>query len=63
MSARPLACTAKTVHDDRPAVEQDRAGAAVGRVAADMSPREPEDLADQMDEEQPRRRRPRTSRR
>src|SRR5215813_4114999 len=37
-----------------PAVEEDGAGAAVGRVAADVRAREPEDLADQVHEEETR---------
>ena len=36
------------------AVEQHRAGAAVGGVAADVGAGEPEDLAEQVDEQQPR---------
>ena len=39
---------------DRPAVQQDGAGAAVGRVAADVRAGEPQHLADQVDEQQAR---------
>ena len=50
--SRPSACTAKTVQDlTGSAVEQDRAGAAVARVAADVRAGEPQDLADQVDQE------------
>ena len=37
----------------RPAVEEHRAGAAVGRVAPDVGPGEAEHLPDQVDQEQP----------
>ena len=55
MISAPSPCTASRVHDfiDRP-LTMDGAGAALARVAADVRPGEAGQLADVVDEQQPR---------
>ena len=55
MTVAPSACTARHVHDlIGDAVEEHRAGAALARVAADLGAGQPDDVAKEVDEQQPR---------
>ena len=55
VTSAPSACTASTVHDFTGSpVQMDGAGAAVGRVAADVRAGQPELVAQRVDQQQPR---------